>query len=172
MAEEKGMKEGKAKIEVETNMAEVRAVIGRPETERLIKKGEHAAALLVTAVDLEFVLQKHLERYRDANGGSVRNDDVKSVINNLNECYVGTFKTTFDEIYSENDCPEYSEMQKVEWDKYEPELSQLIDIRNDIAHEKGAFTEIWRNAYEGLENKSEVEDLIETVYEFCDQNPY
>lgn len=68
MSDEPNIKEAKASVEVGVEMeADFRIIIGRPETDRLIEAGELSAALLVAAVDLEYILEQHLKRYKAEN---------------------------------------------------------------------------------------------------------
>ena len=144
----------------------------------LIGIGEYPAALIVTAVDLEYTLVEHLRRYKNKNKGLVKNRKVKEVINNeekFDEFPIGKYKGTFDKIYNESDCPNYSEIDEADWNQSEKRLEELIDIRNEIAHDRGVYREVreltYENEYETYDGQEKIEKLIDSIYDFCTKHP-
>ena len=170
------IKYGEAKIEVEVNLdADARVKVGRTLADTLLVGiGEYPAALIVTAVDLEYTLVESLRRYRDESEGLVKNNKVKEFINNkkkFKEFPLGKYKEIFDIIYNDSDCPDYSEIDKDDWTQYEGKLQKLIDIRNGIAHDRGVYRKVRDLEHETYDSEEKIRDLIYSIYDFCQQHP-
>lgn len=131
-------------------------IIGRCETDRLLEKNEYAAALLVSAVDLEAILGYHLGSRQGTLGAKI-----------------GNLKNKLEQ--------EGFTLDKEEWQEYEDDVKKLKHIRDNIAHERGIFRQISRltegdevaikdkkgnNQYE-INSKEEVHNLIDRIYDFC-----
>ncbi len=135
-------------------------IIGRSETDRLLGKDEYAAALLVSAVDLETILGYHL----GSQGGTL-GVKINSIKNKLEQ--------------------EGFTLDKETWQEYEGYVKKLKLIRDNIAHERGIFRQISRltegdevaikdkegNKQYEINSKEEVQNLIDRIYDFCQNNP-
>jgi|GEM_PF-7036254 len=172
-----------AEIEIETDLeADPKVLIGRVETNRLIDKEEYSAALVVTAVDLEYILEEHLKRYyqrnKDMIQGEIDNDDFtndlgkarKEDSGSLNLC-ISLFEDIYDKHSDDSNYPDWTEeIPRDQWEKSKSFFNKLKRVRNEIAHDRGAFKNIRELNHETYNSEKKIRDLIDSVYEFCKQH--
>lgn len=176
-------KEASADIKTDVNLeVDLRVVIGKAETTHLIDKKEYPAALLVTAVDLEYVLEEHLKRYYRKHKSLIEKIGNEKLRNDLGKArkkhsgslglYISFFGDVYGKYYNNPDYPDWSEeIPKEDWDKKKGDLSKLNQIRNEIAHDRGTYRKIRKLKHETYNSVEDVNSVIDSVYEFCQQYP-
>jgi len=164
-----------------TKETTIQVRIGKTEAKNLlVESSEPSAALLVTAVDFEYMAEKHLEQYEDENGESIKtNDDELSDFfsywsKNPEEPSLGQYLGVFDKIFNSSDWPSFKNITKTFWDKKREKLNDLNEVRKKIVHKRGSFRDLWAgryDKYEMFDSEDDIEELIDEVYEFCQQCP-
>lgn len=177
------IKDGKSAIVNEVNVgADPKILIGRDETNLLIEKGEYSAALLVTAVDLEYNLEEHLKRYYRRNENKIQekidNDDFtndlgkarKEDSGSLSLC-ISIFEDIYGEYSNDSNYPDWTEeIPRNQWKESKSSLKKLKRVRNEIAHDRGSFKKIREHKHETYDSKEKINALIDSVYDFCRQH--
>lgn len=176
-------KYGASKIKIETDLeADPKVLIGRVETNRLIDKEEYSAALLVTAVDLEYILEEHLKRYYRRNEDKIQeeidNDDFTNDLGKARKeksgslgLYICIFENIYGKFFDDSNYPDWTdEIPRDQWEESKPFLDSLNQVRTEIAHDRGAFKKIRECKHETYDSEEKTRDLIGSVYEFCQQH--
>lgn len=119
--------------------ANAELIIGWQEVNRLVGKAEYAAALLVAAVNIEFILWEHLRRFTPASGLAAASDKVKSSWGQIRaghgEMVSLSSLISVAECFTQNDKFSLSPP----WD---PLARDIDEVRNRIAHERGYFASL------------------------------
>jgi hypothetical protein len=133
--------------------------VGWDEVERLLDKKEFAAALLVTAINVEDVLRDHLEQYKNNLPVSkVKDEHIRSMYGNIGELSLsGCYKVA---VHLEK----YGFALQNDWKN---QISPLIDKRNKLVHVRGYFARL--NNLKVFHEP--VKQLITNAREFCEANP-
>lgn len=148
--------------------AEVNAelIISWHEVDRLVEKTEYAAALLVAAVNVEFILWEHLRRFKPTAGLAAASDRVKSTW--------GQIRTGHGEMVSLSSliavaaCFTQSDRLSLSpsWD---PVARDVDGVRNRIAHERGYFALLTQLRDPDWPEAS-IRQVLESAKEFCHEN--
>jgi len=114
-------------------------IISWQEVDRLLAKAEYAAALLVAAVNIEFILWENLQRFTPTSGLTGADDRVSSAWGKIkkNQFTKVTLSSllTVAEYMTRSDAFVLSPT----WD---PLVREIDDVRNRIAHERGYFAKL------------------------------
>jgi len=134
------IKAGSVNIEVSANVgADAKLIISWHEVDRLWEKAEYAAALLVAAVNVEFILWKNLRRFTpSASLNMASNNNVRSIWGKIQKDQFTKVTLssllTVAEYVPQNDTFVLSPT----WD---PVVREINNMRNRIAHERGYFAQ-------------------------------
>lgn len=116
--------------------ADAELIIGWNEADRLVEKEEYAAALLVAAVNVEFILWEHLRRFTPTTALTKAPHEVRSIW--------GKIKANQDKAVTLSGLLKVAEymarsdtfLLSPTWD---PLVGEINEARNRIAHERGYF---------------------------------
>lgn len=129
------------------------------EVERLLEKQEYAAAVLVTAINVEFTLKQKIIEY--ARSITKHNKKIKSIISRITESRSSLGSCFKDAQYL---AQHHGFTLQGNWVS---QIEPLVDIRNKIAHQPGYFANFTRLKIIG---KDAVEKLIRDARDFCSLN--
>lgn len=119
--------------------ASAELIISWHEVDRLVGKAEYAAALLVAAVNVEFILWEHLRRFKPAAGLAAASEKVKSTWGQIRaghgEMVSLSSLIAVAECFTQHDNLSLSPL----WD---PLARDIDTVRNCIAHERGYFASL------------------------------
>lgn len=141
-------------------------VISWQEVDRLFSENEYAAALLVAAVNVEFILYENLRRFAPSTALTKASDRVKSAWGEI--CANHSKKVTLSGLLAaaKHVTQHNRFVLSPTWD---PLVGEIEDVRNRIAHERGYFTKLTR-----LENsdwpESRIRQVLEDAKAFCHGN--
>ena len=146
--------------------ANAQLIIGWQEVNRLFAKAEYAAALLVAAVNVEFILWEHLRRFTPASGLAAASDKVKSTWGQIRaghgEMVSLSSLISVAECFTQNDKFRLSPP----WD---PLACNIDTVRNCIAHERGYFASLTQLKDPGWP-ETRIRQVLESAKEFCHGN--
>lgn len=131
------------------------------EVDRLLKKKEYAAAVLVAAINVEFTLQNYIFPYKQ-NLNIIQDKKIQSQIRDIQDRSLATCFNVA-KYLAEN----YGLTLKGDWKN---QVQPLIDPRNNIAHSPGYFAAFTKLNIRNM-NKKAVYELIKNAREFCSANP-
>jgi len=145
--------------------ADAKLIISWHEVDRLLSEKEYAAALLVAAVNVEFILWENLRRFAPS-AVSKADNNIKSVwgqvrANKPETVSLGSLlKVT--EFFSKHDKLRLSPA----WD---PIASVINEVRRRIAHERGYFAKLTQlNDADWAETR--IRQVLQDAKEFCHGN--
>ena len=146
--------------------ADGRLIIGWGEVERLLTKVELAAALLVAAVNVEFILWEKLRRFAPAAGLTSASDKVKSIWGQIQAGH-GEM-VSLSSLISVAEC--FTQNDKFRLSPPSDPLARDIDtVRNCIAHERGYFASL--TELKELDwPEARIRQVLESAKEFCHGN--
>ena len=141
-------------------------LIGWQEVDRLLFKSEFAAALLVTAVNIEFTFWENLRRFTPSTGLASASQKVKSawgqVDANKPDSVTLSSLIKVSEHYTQNDTLQFSP-------PCQPLAGQILDVRNRIAHERDYFALLTRlEKADWPENR--IRKILDDAKAFCHGN--
>jgi hypothetical protein len=141
-------------------------IISWQEVERLLVKAEYAAALLVAAVNIEFILWENLQRFTPTSGLTGADDRVSSAWGKIkkNQFTKVTLSSllTVAEYMTRSDAFVLSPT----WD---PLVREIDDVRNRIAHERGYFAKLTQLKDPDWP-ETHIRQVLEDAKEFCHGN--
>jgi len=146
--------------------ADAKLLIGWTEVDRLLGEKEYAAALLVAAVNMEFILWENLRRFTPATTLTKASDRVRSIWGQIqaNQPKKVTLSSllTVAEYMTQNDAFALSPA----WD---PVVREIDDVRNRIAHERGYFAKLTQLKDPDWP-ETRIRQVLEDAKEFCHGN--
>ncbi|MEM4381644.1 MAG: hypothetical protein QXX19_05385 [Candidatus Caldarchaeum sp.] len=128
------------------------------EVDRLLRKKEYAAAVLVAAINVEFTLQNYIFPYKQ-NLNTIKDKEIRSQIPNIKNLSLSTCFNVAKYLAANHGL-----ILKGDW---ENQVQPLIDPRKKIAHSPGYFAAFTKLK---IMNKNTVRELIKNAREFCDAN--
>lgn len=136
-------------------------LISWTEVDRLLEKQEYAAAVLVAAINVEFVLKDHLRQFKDSHPNlCIANSGLKSLYGrDPDELTLGS---SFKLARGLTDC-EFA--LKGNWQE---QIRPIIEPRNNIAHCRGYFA---RFTQLKVLTEDQIRKLLDNVHKFCNANP-
>lgn len=141
-------------------------IIGWQEVDRLFEKAEYAAALLVAAVNVEFILWEHLRGFTPASGLAAASDKVKSTWGQIraghSEMVSLSSLISVAECFTQNDKFRLSPP----WD---PLARDIDTVRNCIAHERAYFSLLTRLKVPHW-SEVRIRQVLESAKKFCHGN--
>lgn len=163
----KRIKSAKVHVQVKVKVeADAKLVIGWHEVDRLLSEKEYAAALLVAAVNIEFILWENLRRFKPSASQSMMPDKVSSTWGKIQKnqftkvSLSSLLKVT--EYMTQNDAFVLSPT----WD---PLVREIDEVRNRIAHERGYFAELTKLKDTDWP-EPRIRQVLEDAKEFCHGN--
>jgi hypothetical protein len=138
------------------------------EIDRLFNKKEYAAAILVTAINVEYTLKRLITELYKSNPNllqSITNNDIRSKIkskiekNKIEELSLATCFSVAKQLATIK-----GDWLKGDWEK---QVSPLIDHRNKIVHQLGYFADFTQLK---CISENEVKKLIQDARDFCSAN--
>lgn len=161
------IKSGSVNIEVSANVrADAKLIISWHEVDRLREKAEYAAALLVAAVNVEFILWKNLKRFTPSASCSMTSNNVRSIWGKIQKDQFT--KVTLSsllavaEYVTQNDTFVLSPT----WD---PVVCEISNVRNRIAHERGYFAKLTQLKDPDWP-ETRIREVLQAAKEFCHGN--
>lgn len=146
--------------------ADARLIVGWQEVDRLLAKAEYAAALLVAAVNVEFILWENLTRFTPSASLSMASDKVSSpwgkIQKNQFEKVTLSSLLTVAEYVTRNG-------EFVLTPTWDPLVREINDVRNQIAHERGYFAKLTQLKDPDWP-ETRVREVLEAAKEFCHGN--
>jgi len=143
-----------------------RLLISWQEVDRLLSKNEYAAALLVAAVNLEFILWENLRRFILTSSLAAADQRVRSTWGQIRSNHPkqvtlsGLLAVT--EYMTQSDTLVLSPT----WD---PLVRDIDDVRNRIAHERGYFAKLTQ-LKDSNWSESRIRQVLEDAKAFCHGN--
>ena len=115
-----------------------RLIIDWREVDRLLSKIEYAAALLVAAVNVEFIMWKNLRRFTPSASCSMTSDNVRSIWGKIQKDQFT--KVTLSSLLAVAEYVTHNDafVLSPTWD---PVVCEINNVRNRIAHERGYFAQ-------------------------------
>jgi len=163
----KRVKFGECNITASVHMnVDAKLVIGWQEVDRLLDKAEYAAALLVAAVNVEFILWENLRHFTPSAALTNAPNKVRSIWGQIqaNRSTKATLSSllTIAEYMTHHDAFALSPT----WD---PLVREIEDVRNGIAHERGYFARLTQ-----LDDPdwpaTRIRQVLDDAKEFCHRN--
>jgi hypothetical protein len=157
-------------VEGECNMSaradvsiEAKLLIGWQEVDRLVQKEEYAAALLVAAVGVEFVLSEDLWDFYVANKDkiAIADDGIRCNLGDIKNRYLGTGLRVAR--YLANN---HNFSLKGRWEK---QVQDIKEQRDKIAHERNYFEKCTKLQMPKLD-KERIERILDGAHRFCIDN--
>jgi len=146
--------------------ANAQLIIGWHEVDRLVGKAEYAAALLVAAVNIEFILWEQLRRFKPAAGLAAASEKVKSTWGQIRaghgEMVSLSSLISVAECFTQHDNFSLSPP----WD---PLPRDIDTVRNCIAHERGYFASL-TELKEPDWPEARIRQVLEDAKAFCHGN--
>jgi len=136
------------------------------EVDRLLAKAEYAAALLVAAVNVEFILWENLQRFTPTSGLTAADDRVSSAWGKIQKnqftkvSLSSLLKVT--EYMTQSDAFVLSPTR-------DPLVREIDEVRNRIAHERGYFPELTKLKDTDWP-EPRIRQVLEDAKEFCHGN--
>ena len=141
-------------------------IISWQEVDRLLAKAEYAAALLVAAVNVEFILWENLRRFTPATTLTKAPDRVRSIRGQIQadqpKKVTLSSLLTVAEYMTQNDAFALSPT----WD---PVVREIDEVRNRIAHERGYFAKLTQ-LKDADWPEARVRQVLQDAKEFCHGN--
>ena len=145
---------------------DAKLIISWHEVDRLVEKGEYAAALLVAAVNVEFILWEHLRCFTPATALTKVPHEVRSIWGKIqaNQDKTVTLSSLLRvaEYMARSDTFRLS----ATWD---PLISEINETRNWIAHERGCFASL-SQLKDPSWPETRIRQVLESAKEFCHGN--
>jgi hypothetical protein len=132
------------------------------EIDRLFNKKEYAAAILVTAINVEYTLKRLITELNQSNPNllrSITNNDIRSKILKIEELSLAPCFSVAKQLATIK-----GDWLKGDWEK---QVSPLIDHRNKIVHQLGYFADFTQLK---CISENEVKKLIQDARDFCSAN--
>lgn len=146
--------------------ANVKLIIGWQEVDRLLSEEEYAAALLVAAVNVEFILWENLRRFSKTANPNIHDKRVGSmwgqVTNNHPEKLTLSSLRKVAEYMSQH----HGLMLVGSW---KPVVGDIEDVRNRIGHERGYFAKLTQLKDPDWP-ETHIRQVLEDAKEFCHGN--
>jgi len=142
---------------------EAKLLIGWQEVDRLVQEEEYAAALLVAAVGVEFVLSDNLWAFYGVNKDKITIADAKihSNLGDIKNRYLGTGLCVARYLANKHNFS-----LKGQWEK---QVQDIKEQRDKIAHERNYFEKCTKLQISNL-NKERIERILEEAHRFCIDN--
>ncbi|MCX6096730.1 MAG: hypothetical protein NT125_08510 [Candidatus Bipolaricaulota bacterium] len=163
----KRIKFGDAQIGVSVNVqADAKLVIGWQEVDRLLAEREFAAALLVAAVNVEFILWETLRRFTPSAALASAPEKVKSVWGQIRTNHPrGVTLSSLISVVEH--LTQYDKLAfSPSWD---PLVRHIDAVRNRIAHERGYFALLTQLRDQDWP-ETRIRQVLEEAKEFCHGN--
>ena len=146
--------------------ASAQLIISWHEVDRLVEKGEYAAALLVAAVNVEFILWEHLRRFTPATALTNAPHEVRSIWGKIQANQDKT--VTLSSLLRVAEYMARSDMFTLSptWD---PIVSEINEARNKVAHERGYFA-LLTHLKDPAWPEACIRQVLESAKEFCHGN--
>ena len=164
----KRIKFGSAHIQAKANVrADAKLIIGWQEVDRLLDKTEYAAALLVAAVNVEFILWENLRRLSPSSPPSERNNHSEwrtwqSIEKNARDSVgLGSLIQTAQFYAANNELTLEPTLDSFAW--------TLNETRKGIAHERGYFARLTQ-LEEANWPEPRIRQILDDAKEFCHSN--
>ncbi len=144
---------------------DAKLIIGWQEVDRLLAKAEHAAALLVAAVNVEFILWENLRSFTPTSSLTAATPRVSSIwgqIPNHPKQVTLSGLLAVTEHMTRSDTLVLSPT----WD---PLVREIDDVRNRIAHERGYFAKLTQ-LKEADWPETRIRQVLEDAKAFCHGN--
>ena len=146
--------------------ADAKLIISWDEVDRLLGEKEYAAALLVAAVNVEFILWENLRRFTPSASLSGASNKVSSTWGKIqkNQLTKVTLSSllTIAEYMTHNDAFALSPT----WD---PLVREIDDVRNHIAHERGYFAKLTQ-LKDANWPETRFREVLQDAKQFCHGN--
>ena len=136
----KRIKYGESNVQVSTSATvNARLIIGWQEVDRLFSRKEYAAALLVAAVNVEFILWENLRRFSKTANPGIQDSRVRSLWGQVTSNH--PHKLTLSSL---REIAEYMSQQHgfVLLGSWRPVVRDIEGVRNCLAHERGYFAKL------------------------------
>ena len=156
--------EGECHVDLKTDVsAEAKLLIGWQEVDRLVQEEEYAAALLVAAVGVEFVLKENLWAFYRGSKDKVIIADAKihSNLGDIKNRYLGTGL-----LVARYLADKHKFSLKGEWEK---QVQDIKEQRDKIAHERNYFEKCTKLQIRNLD-KERIERILDEAHRFCIDN--
>ena len=146
--------------------ANAQLIIGWQEVDRLVEEGEYAAALLVAAVNGEFILWEHLRRFTPATPLTKAPHEVRSTWGKIqaNQDKAVTLSSLLRTAEYFAQCDTFT--LSPTWD---PLVSEINEARNKIAHERGYFA-LLTQLKDPDWPEARIRQVLESAKAFCHGN--
>ncbi|MCX6095005.1 MAG: hypothetical protein NTY63_09340 [Candidatus Bipolaricaulota bacterium] len=144
----------------------VNVIIGWQEVDRLVEKGESAAALLVAAVNVESILWEHLRRSAPATALTKAPHEVRSIWGKIQANQDKTVTLSSLLRVAEYVAGFDTFTLSPTWD---PIVSEINEARNKIAHERGYFA-LLTQLKDPTWPEARIRQVLESAKEFCHGN--
>jgi len=146
--------------------ADAKLIIGWHEVARLLDKAEYAAALLVAAVNIEFILWENLRRFTPSTALTKAPDKVRSILGQIqaNQHKRVTLSGLLKVVEYVTQCDTL--VLSPTWD---PLVRVIDDVRNRIAHERGYFANLTQ-LKDTHWPETRIRKILEAAKEFCHGN--
>jgi hypothetical protein len=163
----KRIKYGSVPITVNASVtADAKLIISWHEVDRLLSEKEYAAALLVAAVNVEFILWENLRRFTPTTSLAAADSRVSSTWGKVQKnqftkvTLSGLLVVT--EYMTQHDALVFSPT----WD---PLVREIDDVRNRIAHERGYFAKLTQ-LKDANWQQPRIHRVLNDAKEFCHGN--
>ena len=141
-------------------------VIGWQEINRLFNKKEYAAALLVAAVNVEFILWENLHRFSQTANVSIQDGRVRSLWGQITSNHPDKLTLSSLRKIAEYMSQKHGFALLGSW---KPVVRNIERVRNRIAHERGYFAKLTH-----LKNpnwsETRIRDVLDDAKAFCHGN--
>ena len=146
--------------------ADAQLIISWQEVDRLLAKAEYAAALLVAAVNVEFILWENLRRFTPSPALRKAPNDINSVwgqirANRREKVTLGSLLRVTEFLGNHDKL-----LLLPTWD---PLVRFINEVRGKIAHERGYFAKLTQ-LKEADWPETRIRQVLEDVKEFCHGN--
>jgi len=143
-----------------------RLLISWHEVDRLLDKEEYAAALLVAAVNVEFILWVNLCRFSTASKPSIQDNRISSMWGQVTNDHPD--KLTLSSLHKVAD---YMSQRHglVLVGSWEPVVSDIEDVRNRIGHERGCFAKLTQLRDPNW-SETRIREVLDEAKAFCHGN--
>jgi len=163
----KRIKSGEAHIDASVNVkVDAKLIIGWQEVDRLLDKAEYGAALLVAAVNAEFILWEKLRLFTPAPALAKAPNEVRSIWGKIqaNQDKTVTLSSLLKIAEYVTQCDTFA--LSPTWD---PLVRVINDVRNRIAHERGYFALLTRLRDPDWP-ETRIRQVLEDAKQFCHGN--